>query len=376
MTSRPQPVDAYPDDAQPQNPQPPNPQPQHIRPGGADTVRGPRRPVGRLPLWAAVLLLVVLVLLATAASLMIGARPLSPATTWAGLFHPVPGNGDHAVVQSRIPRTLTGLLIGLALGLAGAGIQGITRNPLGDPGILGVNAGAALGVVGGISILGISSTGGRIVSALIGAAVASVLVYAIAASGRGGATPVKLAIAGAALSVALFGVMRGLLLVSRQTLEEFRHWQVGNLTTATLTQLGQVLPFIVVGAVVLLAGGRVFNLFAMGDDVAASLGLPVGLARIVTSAAVVLLCGSATALVGPIAFVGLLVPHAVRALVGSNYHRILLLSALGGPVIVLLADTVGRVILLPSEVAVGVMTALIGAPLLILILRTGRQVQL
>ena len=345
-------------------------------PGTAGNPRGSRRSVGRLPMWAAVLLLALLVLLATAASLMIGARPLSPGTTWAGLFHPVPGNGDHDVVQSRIPRTLTGLLIGLALGLAGAGIQGITRNPLGDPGILGVNAGAALGVVAGIAVFGISGAGGRIVSALIGAGVASVAVYAIAASGRGGATPVKLAIAGAALSVALFGVMRGLLLLSSQTLEEFRHWQVGNLTAASLGQIGQVVPFIVVGAVVLLASGRVFNLFAMGDDVAASLGLPVGLARIVTSVAVVLLCGAATVLVGPIAFVGLLVPHAVRAMVGSNYHRILLLSALGGPVIVLVADTIGRVVLLPSEVAVGVMTAVIGAPLLILILRTGRQVEL
>lgn len=339
------------------------------------TTRTPQHEQHRRRLWPVALVLLVL-LAAVLASLLLGARPVSPGTVWAALFDPTPGDGDQDVVQARLPRTLTALVVGAALGLAGTGIQGITRNPLGDPGILGVNAGAALGVVAGIRFLGVSTTGGQVWTALAGAAVAAVAVYAIAASGRSGAGPVTLAIAGAALAVALTGILNGILLTDRSTLDEFRHWQVGAVTGVDPAQVLAVAPFLLVGGVVLLASGQVFNRLALGDDTATALGLRVGRARLVTATAVVLVCATATALAGPIAFVGLLVPHAVRAVVGADYRWLTALSVPVGASLVLVADVLGRLVLPNAEVAAGVMTAVLGAPVLLVLVRRGRQVDL
>ena len=315
---------------------------------------------------------VAALVLVSAASLAVGARQLSPGSVVAALTGFDPGNGDHAVVQARVPRTVLGLLAGGALGLAGAAMQGVARNPLADPGILGVNAGAALAVVAGIHLAGVTSLTGYLWLAFAGAAAAAVVVYLIAAAGRGGATPVKLALAGAALSAALFSLMNVVLISSQDTLDRFRFWQVGGLAGRDWSVVLAGLPFLAAGAVLVVGAGRALNGLALGDDVARGLGQRVGLTRGVTALGVVLLCGAATALAGPIGFVGLVVPHAVRLLSGPDYRWILPLSLVLGPCLLLLADVAGRVVLLPGEVPAGIMTALVGAPVFVWLVRRSK----
>lgn len=328
---------------------------------------GPRRAPAA---WAAAG--VVLLALACVASLTVGARPVGWSTLVEAWLRFDASFGDHLVVQSRMPRTLTGLVVGAALGLAGAAMQGVARNPLADPGILGVNAGAALGVVVGLHAFGVATPGGYIWFAFAGAAVAAVTVYAVASLGREGATPVKLALAGAAFSAALASLVNAVLVMSRQTLDQFRFWQVGSLAGTGLDALASVLPFVVAGGVVTIAMGRPLNGLALGDEVARGLGQRVGLTRGVTAVGVVLLVGSATALAGPIAFVGLVVPHAVRAMVGGDHRWLLPLSALLAPVLLLAADVMGRVVAPPGEVQAGIMTAVVGAPVFVALVRRRR----
>ena len=221
--------------------------------------------------------------LVTLASFAIGARGLAPDTVWQALTRFDPANGDHAVVHARIPRTVLGLLAGAALGLAGAAMQGVARNPLADPGIIGVNAGAALAVVTGIYVFGVSSLTGYIWFAFVGAAAAAVVVYLIASLGRDGATPVKLALAGAALSAGLFSLMNVILVSSRDTLDRFRFWQVGGIAGRDWSVILPGLPFLLLGAVIVLATGRILNNLALGDDIARGLGQRVGLARGITA---------------------------------------------------------------------------------------------
>jgi iron complex transport system permease protein len=304
------------------------------------------------------------------ASLLLGARPVGLDVLGQALTAFEPANGDHAVIASRIPRTVTGLLVGAALGLAGAAMQGVARNPLADPGILGVNAGAALAVVAGIYAFGITQLSVYIWLAFLGAAAAAVVVYGIASLGREGATPVKLALAGAALTAGLGSVMNAVLVGSRDTLEAFRFWQVGSISGRGWEAIGQVLPFLLAGALITACTGRVLNNLSLGDDTARGLGQRVALSRAVSALGIVILCGSATALAGPIAFVGLVIPHMVRAFTGPDYRRILPLSALLAPVLLLGADIIGRLIALPGEVQAGIMTAAAGAPVFIWLVRS------
>ncbi|HET9348895.1 MAG TPA: iron chelate uptake ABC transporter family permease subunit [Arthrobacter sp.] len=315
---------------------------------------------------------VVVLALVTLASFAIGARGLTLDTVWRALTQFDPADGDHAVVQARIPRTVLGLLVGAALGLAGAAMQGVARNPLADPGIIGINAGAALAVVTGIYVFGVSSLTGYIWFAFVGAAAAAVVVYLIASLGRDGATPVKLALAGAALSAGLFSLMNVILVSSRDTLDRFRFWQVGGIAGRDWSVILPGLPFLLLGAVIVLATGRILNNLALGDDIARGLGQRVGLARGITALGIVLLCGSATALAGPIGFVGLIIPHAVRFLTGPDYRWILPFSLVLAPALLLTADVIGRVILLPGEVPAGIMTALVGAPVFVWLVRRSK----
>jgi iron complex transport system permease protein len=314
---------------------------------------------------------VVLALLA-GASLAIGARGLALGTVWDALTQFDPANGDHAVVHARIPRTVLGLLAGGALGLAGAAMQGVARNPLADPGIMGVNAGAALAVVTGIYVFGIATFSGYVWFAFIGAAAAAVVVYLIASLGRDGATPVKLALAGAALNAGLYSLMNVILVSSQDTLDRFRFWQVGGIAGRDWSVILSGLPFLAAGALIVLLTGRILNSLALGDDIARGLGQRVGLVRGITALGIVLLCGSATALAGPIAFVGLVIPHAVRFLTGPDYRWILPFSLVLAPVLLLGADIIGRVVLLPGEVPAGIMTALVGAPVFVWLIRRGK----
>ncbi len=335
--------------------------------GGSPVAR--RRPSTQ----ATALLAAVVVLLAICmVSLAVGARATSFQTVIQALTEFDPANGDHAVVLARIPRTTLGLLAGAALGLAGAAMQGIARNPLADPGILGVNAGAALAVVTGIYVFGVTALTGYIWFAFIGAAAAAVVVYAIAAMGRDGATPVKLALSGAALSAGLFSLMSTILVSSQDTLDRFRFWQVGGIAGREWSVVLPGIPFLGLGALIVLASGRILNALALGDDVARGLGQNVALARVVTAVGVVLLCGSATALAGPIGFVGLVVPHAVRYFTGPDYLWILPFSLVVAPALLIAADVVGRVVLLPGEVPAGIMTAMLGAPVFVWLVRRGK----
>ncbi len=315
---------------------------------------------------------VVVLSLLAAASLAIGARGLSLTTVWQALTQFDAANGDHAVVHARIPRTVLGILVGGALGLAGAAMQGVARNPLADPGIMGVNAGAALAVVTGIYLFGVTSLSGYIWFAFIGAGAAAVVVYLIASMGRDGATPVKLALAGAALSAGLYSLMSVILVSSQDTLDRFRFWQVGGISGRDWAVVLPGLPFLAVGALIILGTGRILNSLALGDDIARGLGQRVGLSRGVTALGIVLLCGSATALAGPIGFVGLVIPHAVRSLTGPDYRWILPFSLVLAPALLLGADIIGRVVLLPGEVPAGIMTALVGAPVFVWLIRRGK----
>ncbi|MEV0071328.1 MULTISPECIES: iron ABC transporter permease [unclassified Amycolatopsis] len=329
-----------------------------------------------LSLTAGLVVLLVALVLAAALSIAVGSRGLSFATVLDSLFHYDASNPDHLVVHElRLPRTLVGVLAGVALGLSGAVIQGATRNPLADPGLLGVNAGAALFVVLGISTLGITTVTGYVWFGFAGAAAAAVVVYGISALGRVGATPVKLALAGAAVTAALQSVTSGLLLTDTTTFDQFRFWQVGSLTGRDVSTITQAVPFIVVGVVLALVSARMLNALALGEDVARGLGQNVAVARAVCALAVVVLCGSATAIAGPIAFVGLTVPHVARLITGPDHRWLLPYSALLAPLLLLVADVIGRVIARPAEVQVGIVTAVIGAPVFIVLVRRRKLVK-
>ena len=299
-------------------------------------------------------------------SVLLGSRTISPGAILDT------ADPRHAVYVARFERTLLGLAVGAALGLAGACMQGLTRNPLADPGLLGVNAGASVAMVLAISVFGVSQLADYLWFAFGGAAVAAVLVHGIASLGRDGATPMKLAIAGAAVTAAVSSWTSGMLLADRKTMETFRFWQVGTVGGRGLDVLLTGLPFLLVGAVLALAGARLLDALALGDDLARGLGRRTTRDGLVVGLAIVLLAGGATALAGPIAFVGLLVPHAVRIVLGSDHTRVLPFSAAVGAVFVVLADTVGRVVLPPAEVQVGIMTAVVGVPVFLALLRRGR----
>jgi iron complex transport system permease protein len=322
--------------------------------------------------WVVVGLVVVLAA-GVVASLLVGSRALPPGVVWAGVIDPDATDPDHAVGRARLARTLIALVAGGALGLAGGCTQGLTRNPLGDPGILGINAGAALGVVTALSVLGVTAPAHYAWFAVLGAAVSAALVHAIAGLGRDGATPVKLAVAGAAATAGLTSWTTAVLVTDLRTLETFRFWQVGTVAGRGLDVLLPVLPFLVVGTVLALTGARLLNVLALGDDLARGLGRRAGLDRLVVALAVVLLAGGATAVAGPLAFVGLVAPHLARILLGADYSRILPASLGLGAALVLVADVVGRVVLPPAEVQVGIMTAVVGVPVFFALIRRGRM---
>jgi iron complex transport system permease protein len=330
----------------------------------AGLVRGAApRAVGLL---GAVVVLGILLLLSVA----VGSKPIAFGTVLDALVGYDERLEDHLIVRDlRLPRTEVALLVGVALGLSGAVMQGVARNPLADPGILGVNAGAALMVVVGIYVFGVASLYGYVWFAFAGALVASVAVYAIGSLGREGATPIKLSLAGAAITAFLASVTTAILLLDAATLDQYRFWAVGSLAGRDAEIAAQLAPFIIAGALVALACGPALNALALGDDLARGLGQRVGRARAASAAAVVLLCGAATAAAGPIGFVGLVVPHVARLICGPDYRWILPYSLVLAPILLLGADVLGRVLIRPAELQVGIVTAAIGAPFFVWLVR-------
>lgn len=335
-------------------------------PAPAPGVAVVRRPARVRLLW---LLAVVAVLaLLVAASLAIGSREIS----WADLTAALGGATDNvsqAAVAKRIPRTVLALLVGAALGLSGAVMQGVTRNPLADPGILGVTMGASLAVAVGVAWFGIWTQTAFIWTAILGAGVTAVFVYVVGSLGSGGATPLKLALAGAATSAAFVSFISAVVLPRGDIAESVRSWQIGGVGGAGFGSIGAVLPFLAVGTVICLLAARGLNSLALGDELAAGLGERVAVARGLASLGAVLLAGGATAAAGPIAFVGLVVPHLCRLLVGVDHRWLLPFSALAGAGLVTASDVVGRIVARPEELDVGIITALVGAPFFIWVVR-------
>jgi iron complex transport system permease protein len=331
-----------------------------------------RRAVRVVGLVVAVGVLVVVVLL----SLGVGSLTI-PIRDVIRAFTDFDGSNEHLVVRElRVPRTVVGVLVGAALGVAGALMQAITRNPLADPGLLGVNAGASLAVVFGIAVFGLGSLTAYVWFAFLGAMLTAVTVYALGSIGRGGATPVRLALAGAALSALLGSFTSAIVLLDRQTLDQYRFWAVGSLSGRDEAIMVQVAPFIVVGLLVALACARPLNTLGLGEETARALGTNIGWTRAATALAVTLLCGAATAACGPIGFIGLVVPLAARVITGPDQRWLLPYSAVLGPVVLLSCDIVGRVIARPGEVQVGIMTAAIGGPAFVVLVRRVRMAQL
>lgn len=324
-----------------------------------------RRAVPRSTVPAVVL---VLVCVAALASVAIGVR----ATGWHDIVLGLSGNDSTigaAAVLKRIPRTVLALVVGGALGLAGAVMQGITRNPLADPGMLGITMGAALAVVTGIAFFGLVDPSTYLWVAIGGAGVTAVAVYLLGSMGRGGPTPLKLTLAGAATSAACSSLVSAILLPRIDVMNEFRFWQIGGVGGADWHRIGLALPFFAVGGLACLLSARGLNLLALGDDVAAGLGENVARTRLLAGAGSVVMCGAATAIAGPIAFVGLLVPHLSRLVVGVDHRWLLPTSVLVGAAWLTAADVIGRVIARPAEVDVGIVAALFGAPFFIWLVR-------
>ncbi|KOG43481.1 FecCD family ABC transporter permease [Streptomyces resistomycificus] len=316
---------------------------------------------------------VVILVLVALASIAIGAKALSMGQVWHGLFQDSGTYGD-VVVADRLSRTVLGLLAGAALGLSGAVLQALTRNPLADPGLLGINAGASAAVVTAITFFGVTSLSGYVWFAFAGAAAVGALVWFL--GGSRGATPVRLALAGTAISAALYGYLQAVMIMDDAALARMRFWTVGSLASASNAAILQVLPFLAVGTVLALTLARPLNAMEMGDDTAKALGANLNRTRALAMLSATVLCGAATAACGPIVFVGLMVPHVVRSFTGPDLRWILPYATILSPVLLLGADVIGRVVARPAELQVGIITAIIGGPVFIYLVRRRRTAQL
>lgn len=340
--------------------------PAAARPGrGVTALRG----VGLLAALGALVLVGLL-------SVWVGTRGIPFTSTWNVLWNPDGSETSIIIHDYRIPRTLLGLLVGMALGLSGALMQALTRNPLADPGLLGISLGASAGVVVAIAFLGMGSVLGYVWFAFIGAAVASVVVYLLGASGRKVATPDRLVVAGAALTAVLYAFNSAVLLLNPRAFDQFRFWTVGSLAGRYYDVIQVILPFVAVGVLIALGLAPSLNALGLGDEVSRALGLNVGRTRALGAVAVMLLCGAATAAAGPIGFVGLAVPHVARFVVGPDQRWVLAYSMLLAPILLIGADVLGRVLGSPGEVQVGIITAFLGAPLFIALCRRRKLVML
>lgn len=332
---------------------------------GAPPTGVPFRALRHIPLF---LIGITALALCTALSLALGARSVPLSTVADALFGDAHGRDALVVTGLRLPRTVIGLAVGAALGVAGAVAQGITRNPLASPTTLGINAGAGFAVVVAIFALKLNSPAQYVWFAFTGAAGAALFAQALARR-AGDIDAVRLALGGTVLQLVLLSWTSAVMLMNQRTLDEARFWLAGSLSGRTLDVLWPVLPTLLLGLVVALAVSPALNALALGDDSAQALGVPVARIRLAGGIAVVLLAGSAVAVAGPVAFIGLAAPHLVRPLLGGD-HRLLVPGCLiAGPLLLLAADVLGRMVIRPSELEVGIVTAFLGAPLLALLAR-------
>ena len=305
-------------------------------------------------------------------SISLGAKNIAFSKVVDVLLGNDPDSLEATIILQRIPRTVFGILAGGALGISGALMQSITRNPIADPSILGVNTGASLFVVAGIAFFNITVAYQYIWLAIIGAGVTAVFVYGVASMGKDGATPLKLALSGSAVSIVLGSLVSTIMLPNNRVMEAFRFWQVGSIGSATWENIMLISPFLIVGFIISMFISGYLNNLALGDEAATALGTNVVMTRTIGALSSVLLCGATTALAGPIGFVGLIIPHIIRLIFGSEMSKMLPLSFLGSALLMLVSDVIGRIISLPGETEVGIVTAVLGAPVFILAIRKGR----
>jgi iron complex transport system permease protein len=330
--------------------------------------------IARTPARRAIGILVLAISLTAclALSLLLGAKQIELRAVIDALLGTADEGDTYIVMQARLPRAVLGVMTGTALGLAGGLIQAFTRNPLADPGILGVNAGAAFAVTIGVAFVGVTSITGYVWFAFAGAAAATLIVYSLGSLGRAAASPVRLTLVGVAIGALLGGITSGITLLNPTAFDDMRDWGAGSLSGRGWDLVAGVAPFILVGTVLALAISGSLNAVALGDELASSLGAHVARTRAISIIAVTLLAGAATAAVGPIGFVGLMVPHVCRWVVGPDQRWILLYSVLAAPILVTVADVLGRVVVAPQEVQTGIITALVGAPVLVALARRAK----
>ena len=333
------------------------------RPRSQRMTEGSARVVARRP--AILLIAAVLLVLCVLASLFVGSSRIPAGQVAHYLLHPDASNISYNINVLRVQRTIMGVLVGTALAVAGAVMQAVTRNPLAEPGLLGVNAGASLGIVLGTAALGVLPISNQLALAAGGALVATALVQVIGMIGASSSSPVRLVLIGVAFSAFAGAVIRGVVLTMPNLFRTFIDWEVGSLTRTDIPLL-PVAALVVAGtgAAILLAGA--LDNIALGDDVAAALGTRVGLVQGLSLTVITLLCATATTVAGPIGFVGLMAPLTASWLMGPHRGWIVALCALGGPVVVLAADVLGRVLARPGEMQVGLLTAFVGSPVLLL----------
>jgi len=303
-------------------------------------------------------------------SLRVGSLGITTSDAWNALFHYDPDNYAELVVRTlRLPRTCYAIVLGAGLGLSGTIAQAITRNPLADPSILGVSSGATLAVVIAVYFFGLTAPYQYVWFAFAGAMLASLLVFVMSSAGRGGASPAKVALAGIVISAMLASWTSALLLLDRETMDVVRFWMAGSVAGRDLNTLYWLAPFIIGGSIVGLFLGHQLNVLSLGDETARALGMRTGTLRLAALVLVVVITGASVAAAGPIAFIGLATPHLVRSVIGPDYRWVLPYSVVVGAILLTSADVIGRVVARPSEVQVGIVTAIVGAPVLIALAR-------
>lgn len=319
--------------------------------------------------WIGLLIAFAVLVVVMLASIAIGSKDIPLSTVIDALLHQTDSDDTAIIFALRLPRTALGVLVGIALGLSGALIQALTRNPLADPGILGVNAGASFGVTIAVGLLGVSSLSDYVWFAFLGAIITTIAVYSIGSIGRGAATPIRLTLAGVAIGAVLNGVASGMALLNPMAFDRLRYWSAGSLAVPGFGDIGIIAPFIIAGSLLASVAARPLNAIALGEDLAASLGANIGRTRILVVLSVTLLAGAATAVAGPIGFVGLMVPHVARWISGPDQRWIAAFTVVLAPILVLTSDIIGRIILRPGELQVGIVCAFVGAPVLIFLAR-------
>jgi iron complex transport system permease protein len=313
---------------------------------------------------------VVLLILCLLWSITLGAASITPQVVFDALLHFDASQFDHLIIQTvRLPRVLSGAIVGASLAVAGAIMQGLTRNPLADSGLLGINSGASFAVVMAVFVLGDPPLSAYALFGFIGAGIAAALVYGLGSMGRGGATPLRLTLAGVILTAFISSFTTAILIGDEQTLDKIRFWTAGSLAGREMPLLTQTAPYMIIGLIGAWLISRQLTTMSLGDDVAKGLGQNTLWIRIIAAVVVVLLAGGAVALAGPIGFVGLIIPHIVRFLVGVDYRWIIPYTALLGAIIVTVGDVGARVLIRPQELPVGVVMAFIGAPFFIWLAR-------